>query len=143
MPVVELLAVVFTVLALVPAMAHVLELPNKLPMSRDEYLTVQRVYRGWSLAGFLVVAALVSTLLLAIVSDAESRNLALMAFLAILLTQVIFWMFTFPVNQFTRNWTQAPEDWERLRDRWEISHAFSAVLNFIALVCVVLAVLSE
>ena len=35
---VEFLAVVFTALALVPAMAHVMELPNKLPMSRETYL---------------------------------------------------------------------------------------------------------
>jgi hypothetical protein len=66
---------------------------------------------------------------------------ALVAFLAIVATQVVFWTFTYPVNKITRNWTHVPEDWTRLRDRWELSHAASAVLNFIAVVCVTVAVL--
>src|SRR5262245_37358279 len=37
----QLLALVLTAVALAPAAAHVLELPNKLPLPRDEYLTVQ------------------------------------------------------------------------------------------------------
>jgi hypothetical protein len=65
------------------------------------------------------------------------------AFLAILLTQVVFWLFTFPVNRRTNNWTEAPEDWEQLRDRWEFSHAASALLNFIAFVCVAVAILNS
>ncbi len=144
MPVVELLAVVFCVLALVPAMAHVLELPNKLPLSREAYLTVQSIYRGWSLSGVLVVGALITTLLLAIFGDGEARGEALLAFAAIVATQVVFWTFTFPVNRATDNWTRVPEgNWERLRDRWEISHAANALLHFIAVVCVTLAVLAE
>jgi hypothetical protein len=142
MPVVELLAVIFTALALVPAMAHVLELPNKLPLSRESYLTVQRIYRGWSLAGVLVFGALVTTLLLAILGERESRGAAAVAFFAIAATQVVFWTFTAPVNRKTGNWTVAPKDWERLRDRWEISHAANALLHFIAMVCVALAVMA-
>jgi hypothetical protein len=136
----QLLAVVLTALALVPAAAHVIELPNKLPMPREDYLTVQRVYRGWQFAGFVVVGALIATLWLALVADGNARGPAIIAFLAILATQVVFWGFTFPVNRRTRNWTAVPDDWERLRDRWEISHAAGAMLNFIALVCVAVAV---
>ena len=142
-PLAQLLAVVLTALALVPAAAHVLELPNKLPMPREEYLTVQRMYRGWNFAGYVVVAALITTLWLAIVSEGEARLPAIIAFLAILATQAVFWGFTFPVNQRTHNWTATPDDWERLRDRWEISHAVSALLNFIALVCVGMAIASS
>ena len=62
--------------------------------------------------------------------------------MAVLATQLVFWVFTFPVNRYTRNWRDAPrEDWRRLRDRWELSHAVSALLNFIALVCVAVAIL--
>jgi len=139
---VQLLAVVLTAVALVPAAAHVLELPNKLPMPREEYLTVQRMYRGWQFAGFVVCGALVATLWLAIVAEGDAKGPAIIAFLAILGTQVVFWGITFPVDQRTHNWTAAPEDWERLRDRWEISHAASALLNFVALVCVALAISS-
>ena len=67
-------------------------------------------------------------------SEGEARPPAVFAFLAILGTQFVFWGFTFPVNQLTSDWTAPPDDWERLRDRWEISHAVSALLNFTALV---------
>lgn len=139
----QLLALVMTAVALAPAAAHVLELPNKLPMHREEYLTVQQVYRGWNRLGFVVVAALLATLWMAVVADESSEFPATLAFIAILLTQVVFWLFTFPVNRRTRNWTEAPDDWEQLRDRWEISHAASALLNFIAFVCVAVAILNS
>jgi len=138
---IQLLALVFTVLALVPAAAHVIELPNKLPLPRDAYLSVQRIYRGWSYAGFAVIAAALFTPWLAIDTEGRARWPAVIAFLAILGTQALFWSITFPVNRRTHNWTEAPEDWERLRDRWEFSHAASALLNFIALVGVALAIL--
>ncbi len=139
----QLLALVLTAVALVPAAAHVLELPNKLPLPREEYLTVQQVYRGWSRLGYVVIAALLATMWLAVVADESSEIPATIAFIAILMTQVVFWLFTFPVNQRTRNWTRAPEDWERLRDRWEISHAANALLSFIAFVCVAVAILNS
>jgi hypothetical protein len=138
---VEFLAVVLTALALVPAAAHVMELPNKLPMSREAYLIVQRVYRGWNLSGFVVIGALIATLVLVFVAEGAAFVPALIGFLAIVATQVVFWKFTYPVNKITRNWTRVPEDWTGLRDRWELSHAASAVLNFIAVVCVTVAVL--
>jgi hypothetical protein len=138
---VEFLAVVLTALALVPAAAHVMELPNKLPMTREAYLIVQRVYRGWSLSGFVVVGALIATLALMFLADEAAFVPALIGFLAIVATQIVFWTFTFPVNKITRNWTRVPDDWTALRDRWELSHAASAVLNFVAVVCVTVAVL--
>ncbi len=136
-----LLALVLTAIALAPGAAHVLELPNKLPMHRDEYLTVQRVYRGWAYLGIVVVAALAATLWFALVADGPAEAPAVIAFCAVLATQIVFWVFTFPVNRRTRDWTRAPENWRKLRDRWELSHAASAVLNFIALVCIAVAIL--
>jgi len=136
-----LLALVLTAIALAPGAAHVLELPNKLPMHRDEYLTVQRVYRGWAYLGIVVVAALAATLWFALIADGPAEAPAVIAFCAVLATQIVFWVFTFPVNRRTRDWTRAPENWEKLRDRWELSHAASAVLNFIALVCIAVAIL--
>lgn len=137
---IEFLAIVLTALALVPAAAHVMELPNKLSMTREAYLIVQRIYRGWNLIGIVVIAALIATLVLMLSVDGSAFVPALIAFLAIAATQVVFWVFTFPVNRLTRNWTRAPDDWQKLRDRWELSHAASAVLNFIAVVSVTIAV---
>jgi len=137
---IQLLALVSTAIALVPAAAHVLELPNKLPLPRDEYFTVQQVYRGWNRLGYVVIAALVATLWLVMIADEAARAPATIAFVAILATQVVFWAFTFPVNRRAHNWTAPTDDWERLRDRWEISHAASAFLNFIAFVFVAVAI---
>ena len=67
----SLLALVLTAVALMPAAAHVLELPNKLPLPREAYLTVQQIYRGWNRTGFVVIAAIVATLWFA-VSCSES-----------------------------------------------------------------------
>jgi hypothetical protein len=141
---IQFIAVVFTALALVPAAAHVMELPNKLPMPREMYLIAQRLYRGWNMSAFVVIGALIATLILVFKVDGQAFVPALVAFLAIVATQIVFWTFTFPVNRRTRNWTQAPQDdWQKLRDRWEFSHAASAVLNFIAVVSVTIAVLGS
>jgi hypothetical protein len=37
------LNLLFAALALAPAMAHLLELPNKINLSREDYLTVQQL----------------------------------------------------------------------------------------------------
>ncbi|HEX6396565.1 MAG TPA: hypothetical protein VFZ95_04020, partial [Steroidobacteraceae bacterium] len=93
----QLLALVLTAIALAPAAAHVLELPNKLPMHREEYLTVQQVYRGWNRLGFVVVAALLATMWMAVVADDSAEIPATLAFIAILMTQLVFWLYTYPV----------------------------------------------
>ena len=44
--IIQFLSLLFAALALGPAMAHLLELPNKINLSREDYLTVQQNYRG-------------------------------------------------------------------------------------------------
>ena len=139
------LAVLFASLALAPGLAHLLELGNKIGLARDAYLTVQQLYRGWALLGLIVVAALVSSLSLAIMVRKRRNEFvpALIAFLCIAGTQVVFWTFTFPVNRQTHNWTLLPENWMALRNQWEYSHAASAVLSFIALVALIGSVVAR
>ena len=139
------LSLLFAALALVPTLAHLLELPHKITLTRDEYLTVQQIYRGWNLLGIVVAGALFSTLALTIMARKRRREFrwALIAFLCIVGTQVIFWTFTFPTNQQTSNWTVLPENWIELRRQWEYSHAASAILNLTGLVAVILAVLAS
>jgi hypothetical protein len=138
-------SLLFAALALAPALAHLLELPNKIGLSRDDYLTVQQIYRGWALLGFVVAGALLSTLVLTIMVRDRPKvfALTLVAFLCIVGTQVVFWTFTFPANQQTGNWTVLPENWMALRTHWEYSHAASAVLNLIAFIALLLAVLTR
>jgi hypothetical protein len=139
---IEFGAVLTTALAMAPAMAHALELPNKIRMERDDYLNAQRLYRGWQFVGIAVIAALVATILLLRESSGGEFIFSLLAVSSVLATQVVFWTFTFPVNRRTRNWTHAPENWRALRARWEYSHAASAALNVLALVGVTLAVVN-
>jgi hypothetical protein len=135
-------AIFFCGLALIPSAAHLLELRNKIHLVRDEYLIVQGLYRGWQFVAPVVILALISTALLIRTARAAGRGAemaAIVAFLCIAATQVIFWTCTFPVNRATRNWTVAPARWEELRRRWEYSHAASAVLNLVAFGAAVLA----
>lgn len=142
---VRFFSLLFVALELVPLLAHLLELPNKITMSREEYLIAQQIYSGWALLGIVVIAALISTLVLTIMLRGYGRQfvLALGAFLGILGTQIVFWTYTYPTNQVTRNWTTLPENWMALRAQWEYSHATSAVLNLIAFILLVLCVLSR
>ena len=132
-----------TAFALVPAAAHVMELPNKINLPKAEYLIAQQLYRGWQFVGLVVVAALLSTLALTISLSDQPKPFvaALVACLCIAGTQAVFWIFTFPVNRVTANWSTLPTNWIQLRKRWEYSHVVSAVLNLVAFVAVVLAVL--
>jgi ribose/xylose/arabinose/galactoside ABC-type transport system permease subunit len=136
-------SLLFAALALAPALAHLLELPNKIGLSRDDYLIVQQIYRGWALLGFVVAGALLSTLVLMIMVRGRRKAfvLTLVAFLCIVGTQVVFWTFTYPANRQTDNWTVLPQSWMALRAQWEYSHAASAVLNLIALIALILSVL--
>ena len=65
--------------------------------------------------------------------------LALFAFLCIALTLVVFFIWTYPANQATNNWTMIPDNWEQLRRAWEYSHAANAVVTFAAFCAVALS----
>jgi hypothetical protein len=124
-------SLLFTSLALVPAGAHLLSLPNKMGMSATDYLVAQQAYVGWNLAGFVVVGALVGTGMFAWSARDDSAvfGLAVSAFLCIAATQAVFWTLNFPPNQATSNWTKLPAHWQSLRQRWELGHALSCLLN--------------
>jgi hypothetical protein len=134
-------ALFFSGLALVPTGAHLAELPHKIGMSAAEYLTVQQIYRGWALFGIVIFAAILSTLLLAIAVRGAGRTfkLTVIALLCIVGTQGVFWIFTFPVNQATVNWSTLPPNWTELRAQWEYSHAVSGGLNLIAFAALILS----
>jgi FtsH-binding integral membrane protein len=131
---IEFLSLLFVALAMAPAMAHLLELPNKISLSREEYLVVQQIYQGWALLGVVILGALVFTLVLTIMVRKERKScaLTLTALLCIVASLIIFFTFTFPTNQITENWTRLPETWRALRNQWEFSHATNAVLYLIA-----------
>ncbi|HZA97785.1 MAG TPA: hypothetical protein VE399_03345 [Gemmatimonadales bacterium] len=137
------LAVMSTAVAMAAGFAHLLELPNKMSLVRQDYLTVQQIYRGWALLGVAVVSALVTTGVVALLVRARPSEfyLTVAATLCIALSLVVFFLFTYPANQQTRNWTILPDNWEALRRQWEYSHAVGAGLYFVALSALTLSLL--
>ena len=71
----------------------------------------------------------------------RSCGYALAAFLLIAANLSIFFVWTFPTNQASNNWTVVPKNRIELRIQWDYSHAVNAVVTFAALVYVVIAVL--
>jgi hypothetical protein len=134
----SLLAVVSVAICLVPVGAHFFELANKMAMSPSEYMTVQKIYAGWSSFGVAIVAALLLTLLhtFMVRPDRTAFLLSLVAFLCLAVAQGVFWTFTYPMNVASNQWTVAPADFEAARRQWEYSHAVNAALTFAALVVV-------
>lgn len=133
----QFLAIVVTVLALVPAGAHVLEMPAKLALGKDAYFVAQGLYRGWALFGIPYIGAVFVDVGLALLSRGRRRWLALLAAIATALGLAAFFLWTFPGNAATSNWTRMTDDWERLRQAWEFGHALSAAglsIAFLALV---------
>src|SRR5215475_380651 len=118
-----LLAVVSVAIYLVPGGAHFFELANKMAMSPSEYMTVQKIYAGWSSFGVAIVTALLLTLLhtFMVRRDRAAFLLSLVAFLCLAATQGIFWTFTYPMNVASNQWTVAPADFEAVRRQWEYS----------------------
>ena len=138
------LAFIFVALSLGPALAHLLELPNKIGLLRDQYFIVQTIYKGWALLGIVVVGALLSILALAIALRRERGPMiwAVVALLCIAAAQLVFWTYTYPVNVATANWTQIPSNWEELRRQWEYSHAAGSMFALASMMALVMSVLS-
>jgi hypothetical protein len=123
------LAILATLLSLAPGLAHLFEMPSKLAMARDAYFTVQRIYAGWQLFGIVLLAQFVTLVMLTWRSMREYYVFrpVLAALVLMILAQILFWLFTFPANVRTANWTQMSADWEDLRRVWEYSHALGAL----------------
>jgi hypothetical protein len=139
------IGLLFTALALGAGLAHLFELRSKMKLSGKDYLTVQQIYKGWSLLGIVAVISLLSTFALTIITYQQQTGFVwvFLALVGIVGTLVIFWLFTYPVNKQTKNWTVLPGNWLALRRRWEFSHATAALLNLISLILLILSVLAS
>lgn len=118
-------------------------MPNKIDLSEGDYFAVQSIYRGWAMMGIVLIGAVLANLVHAILLRGQgvAFTCALVAFLCIAVTLVIFFAFTFPANQATHDWTQVPPNWRQLRSEWEIAHAVNAVLTFAGFCALAISVL--
>ena len=73
---------------------------------------------------------------------AEGALASMLSFLSILVTQAVFWTYTYPINSLTRNWTVTPDNLEAARRQWEYSHAVNAGITLLSLVLIIAAVLA-
>lgn len=138
-------ALMATALALGPALAHLLELPNKIGLPRDAYFTIQQIYAGWSLLGVVLLVQLISIVAVIVLARGERwlRRCTVVALLALIGAQALFWTFTYPANVATANWTQQPDTWEMLRRQWEYSHAGGALLQLTCMACLILGAMGD
>ena len=160
----QVLTVFLVAVALASTLAHVMELPGKLRLSKEAYLIVQPIYYpGFTIAGGIgEFGGIIATFVLTILTPAGTTQfwLTLGALLALLAMHAVYWALTHPVNNFWLKDVQLQGlsagffsfglakhggdaqavDWTALRDRWEYSHvvrAGFALLGFILFVTAV------
>jgi hypothetical protein len=141
--IVEFLAVVLAGLALVPVGAHLAALPNKIEMDANSYLAAQQIYAGWAWFAVIDVAAIVMAGALALLLRGGGAAFWLSAAGCLLqiVAMVVFFLFVFPGNQATENWTSLPDNWQALRTSWEYGHGADGIITFFAFIAIVLAVI--
>ncbi len=124
-------------------MTHLLELRVKINLSKSNDQIVQTIYTGWQWLGIFEIGAIILTLLWSLM-ERKKKNIfgyVLSAFICFLISIIIFFLFTFPTNQETVNWTSLPSNWQDLRTEWEYSHATRALLNLIGFMLLMMAMI--
>jgi hypothetical protein len=141
---IQFLAIIFTALALVPGGAHFFEMFNKIELDQAQYLIVQNIYRGWALFGIALFGALFANIAQAVMLRGQTTAFwfAVAACIGIAANLAIFFIWTYPTNVATNNWTTVPENWQALRAQWEYSHAANALVMFASFCSVTLSVLT-
>jgi hypothetical protein len=164
--VIQMLSLIFVAVAMVPALAHGLELPGKLRLAKDAYLAVQPIYYpGFTIAGMSEPLALISTVVLAVLTPRGTPDfwLTLVALLGLIGMQAVYWFVTHPVNNFwlkgeklsglgsgffslgtedkrDRGSETHAANWTAMRDRWEYSHVARAALAGLSFIALVVAI---
>lgn len=166
--VLKVLTLILITVAFALALAHALELPGKMRLSRDAYFAVQPIYYpGFTIGGGIgEVGGMVLTIILLILTPAGSGSfwLTLVALLGLVGMQATYWVLTHAVN---RVWLKGeklsgfgsgfftfgaksrqgrrehiPEpDWTELRDRWEYSHVIRAGFAFVSFLAMIITLL--
>jgi hypothetical protein len=163
----QFLTVILITVALSLALAHALELPGKMRLSRDAYFAVQPIYYpGFTIGGGIGEAGgTILTIVLLVLTPVGGGSfwLTAVALLGLLGMQAVYWLLTHPVNRvwlrgeklsnfssgFFSFGTKRPEgrredtrepDWTQLRDRWEYSHIIRAGFAFVSFVSLIVAI---
>ena len=159
----EVFTVICVAVAMALALAHALELPGKMRLSKEQYLATQPIYYpGFTIGGIAEPIGLLMLIVLLGWMPPGSVAFWLTAgsFLALLAMHAAYWLLIHPVNNFWLKDFQlkgvgggffafglgggmahsAKPEWTRLRDRWEYAHLLRAVLGLIGLILLVMAI---
>jgi hypothetical protein len=157
----QVMTAILVSVAMALALAHALEFPGKIRLSKEAYLAVQPIYYpGFTMGGGIgegggMIALLA---LLAFTPYASTRFWwTLAAFVLLLTMHLIYWVVTHPVNNFwikdieltglgvtffslfAPSAAEARAEWSKLRDMWEYSHVARAVLAMLSLISLMIA----
>jgi hypothetical protein len=159
---VQIVTVILVALAMVPALAHALELPGKMRLTQEVYVAVQRIYYpGFTIAGNSEPAGFLATIVLLFLTarGIVAFWLTLVALLGLIGMQIVYWIFVHPMNKVwlqgetlssvgsgffafgrsrTQTGAQAPE-WTQLRNRWEYAQVARAGLAVVSVIVLVIA----
>jgi len=158
LPIATFLAAMVMGLALAHAHAHALEMPGKMRLEHEYYYAVQTIYYpGFTLGGMTEPLAIITTASVLLIGGISEGRFWLVAgaVIALVLTQLLFWIVVQPVN---RQWlgsvglSGAAEHffrtgeaggparvWARLRNRWELGHLARAATATAAFTLLLLA----
>lgn len=157
----QVATVVLVAVAMALTLAHALELPGKMRLSKEHYLAVQPIYYpGFTIGATAEPLGLLLTLVLLFLIPTGSAMfwLTAAAFVLLVAMHATYWLVTHPVNNFwlkdakltgmgagffnlfARQDDSREPDWTVLRDRWEFSHVVRAGFTMVSLILLVTAV---
>lgn len=149
----HVLTLLLVAIAMALSLAHALEFPGKLRLSRESYIQVQSIYYpGFTMGGMVGdFGGLIALLILAWLLRDNTGAFWLVVGAAVLMValNLVYWLLIHPVNGF---WLQGTDlgtlgglffspppggerSWTELRDIWEYSHiarAGLAMASFLA-----------
>lgn len=143
------ITIMFVGLSMGPAIGHILEMPAKLNYEGSLWLKLSHtLYPAFGLVGgvFEVTAVITSIVLVFLVRQHKSALLwSIFAAICMVLTHASFWIWIAPVNSVIKTLTPEtlPSDWKSLRNQWEYTHATRAILQALALACLIVSLLIE
>lgn len=136
-------------IAMAMSLAHALELPGKLRLTKEQYEVVQPIYfPGFTFAGISEPLSVLCLASLAAFTPQETARfwLGIGALAAMICVNIIFWFMTQPVNKLwmgnaalkgaSKSFFETgppiamTANWKAARNRWEQSHLLRAVCAF-------------
>jgi hypothetical protein len=128
--------------------AHVMEIPGKLRLDGQTWLTVQQnLYVGFGVIGSIIEVGAV--VLCWVMAFASRRRPAFYwtvgAAVAVSAGLAVWFALVSPMNTVLSAWTPEtlPEGWRAVRDQWELGHAIHCVLFAMGFSALVIALLAE